>query len=301
MRARVILNVAGGTASSQESKALETRVRDRLLQQGMEAEVKSVEPDGIDRAMAEAASADDVDLVVAGGGDGTISAAAGALAGTGRPLGILPLGTLNHLARDAGIPMDLDAALEVIAAGHSRLIDVAEVNGRVFVNNSSVGLYPRMVRLREVDQERTGHSKRLAMLKASLQTFRSFNTHRFWISSSGSEKPVRTPLLFVGNNRYKVNLFSLGRRETLDGGELCIYAVRAENRAKFLLAALRGLAGRLDQQRDFVTLYVGEAEISSGRRAMTVSVDGETAHLKAPLHYRIRPRALKLIVPEKPD
>ena len=111
---------------------------------------------------------------VAGGGDGTLSCAAGHLAGTGRPLGILPLGTLNHLARDAGIPAGLEEAAAIIAAGHVREIDLAEVNGRVFVNNSSVGLYPDMVRLREAEQERKGRSKRLAMLSASLTTLRSF-------------------------------------------------------------------------------------------------------------------------------
>jgi diacylglycerol kinase family enzyme len=301
MRARVILNVSGGTAAGQDAGELEEQVRDGLTRLGVKADVRAVGPDAISQAMRDGASAPDVDVLVAGGGDGTISSAAGHLAGTGRPLGILPLGTLNHLARDAGIPTDLDAALAIIARGHVRPVDVAEVNGRVFVNNSSVGLYPSMVRLREVERERTGRSKRLAMLSASMHSLRSFRRHRLWISTQGFDVPVRTPLLFVGNNRYSVNLLALGTRDTLDGGELCLYAIRARSRAHLLWAGLRGVFGRLEQQRDFVTAYVQEAEISSDRAALIVSADGETVQMRTPLRYRIRPGALKLIVPEKAD
>ena len=138
------------------------------------------------------------------------------------------------------------------------------MNGGVFVNNSSVGLYPDMVRLREAQQERIGRGKRLAMLSASLASLRHFRRHRLWISAPGLEAPVRTPLLFVGNNRYQVNLFALGQRERLDEGELCLYAIRARSRAHLFWAGIRGIFGRLDQQRDFVTAYVTEAEISLG-------------------------------------
>ena len=192
---------------------------------------------------------------------------------------------------------ELDEAAAVIGAGHVRAIDVAEVNGRVFVNNSSVGLYPEMVRLREAEQERMGRSKRLAMLSASLATLRHFRRHRLWISAEGLEAPIDTPLLFVGNNRYAVNLFGLGKRDALDEGELCIYAIRARSRTGLFWAGIRGLFGRLDQQRDFVTFYVSEAEVSSSREVMTISADGETVRVEMPLRYRIRPKALKLIVP----
>ena len=185
----------------------------------------------------------------------------------------------------------------MIAAGHVRAIDVGEVNGRVFVNNSAVGLYPDMVRFRDAEQAATGRSKRLAMLSASLRALRSFKRRRLWISAPGVETPIRTPLLFVGNNRYQVSLFALGKREALDEGELCLYAVRARSRAHLFWAGLRGVIGKLDQQRDFVTFCTDEAEISSDRDRLTVSADGETFSLETPLRYRIRPKALRLIVP----
>ena len=295
MRIRVIVNRSGGTLTGGEDE--EARIRAALDAQGLDTDVRMTEPGDLDEAFQEAAAAPGLDAVVAGGGDGTLSCAAGKLAGTGRPLGILPLGTLNHLARDAGIPVGIEEAAAVIAAAHTHMIDVAEVNGRVFVNNSSVGLYPEMVRLREVQQERAGRSKRMAMLSAGLASLRSFRRRRLWISAPGLETPIHTPMLFVGNNRYQVNLFGLGRRERLDEGVLCIYAIRARGRLHLFWAGIRGVFGRLDQQRDFITAYVSEVEISSNRPKLTLSADGETELMETPLRYRIRPGALKLIVP----
>lgn len=296
MRVRAIVNRAGGTLTGLTEE--EERIVEAFRAAGIDADVRLTDSDDIFEALKEAASAPGLDAVVAGGGDGTLSCAAGHLAGTGRPLGILPLGTLNHLARDAGIPVGIEEAAKTIAARRIREIDVAEVNGRVFVNNSSVGLYPDMVMLREQEQERLGRSKRRAMLSASLASLRHFRRHRLWISAPGLEAPIRTPLLFIGNNRYQVNLFGLGQRERLDEGELCLYAIRAKSRLHLFWAGVRGIFGKLDQQRDFITAYVTEAEIGSDRPTLTLSADGETVRMETPLRYRIRPKALKLIVPE---
>jgi diacylglycerol kinase family enzyme len=297
VRVRAIVNRAGGTLKGISEE--EERIVEAFRAAGVDADVRMTDSADIYDALAEAAAAPGLDAVVAGGGDGTLSCAAGRLAGTGRPLGVLPLGTLNHLARDAGIPAKVEEAAKVIAASHVQEIDVAEVNGRVFVNNSSVGLYPDMVLLRDLEQERRGSSKRMAMLRASITSLRHFRRHRLWISAPGLEAPIRTPLLFIGNNRYQVNLFGLGRRERLDEGELCLYAIRAKSRLHLFWAGIRGIFGKLDQQRDFITAYVTEAEIGADRPTLTLSVDGETERMETPLRYRIRPKALRLIVPER--
>ena len=300
MRVRVIVNIGGGTRIPADQEGEAARLREAFEKAGVGADIRFVAPQQLAEAFAEAAAAEGIEIVVAGGGDGTVGTAAAALAGSDRPLAVLPLGTRNHLARDAGIPVALDTAVAVIAAGHRRRIDLAEVNGHVFVNNSAVGLYPDMVRFRDEQQLHGGKSRRAAMLSASLRALRSFRRHRFWISAPGLEAPIRTPLLFVGNNRYRINLFALGRRDALDRGELCLYAVRALSRAHLLWAGLRGLFGRLDQQRDFITLYAREAEISADRPRLTLSADGETISMPTPLIYRIRPGALNLIVPAPP-
>ena len=295
MKIRVIVNRSGGTLKGSEDE--EARIVAAFEAAGVDADVWMTESSDIFAAMKDGATAPGLDALVAGGGDGTLSCAAGHLADTGRPFGILPLGTLNHLARDAGIPAGLEEAAKVIAAGHVREIDVAELNGRVFVNNSAVGLYPDMVQLREFEQEKRGRSKRMAMLRASITSLRHFRRHRLWISAPGLEAPIRTPLLFVGNNRYQVNLLGLGKRERLDEGELCLYAIRAKSRLHLFWAGIRGIFGKLDQQRDFITAYVSEAEISTNRPVLTLSADGETVRMETPLRYRIRPKALRLIVP----
>jgi diacylglycerol kinase family enzyme len=294
MRIRVIVNRGGGSAGDDAV----ARIEALFAAAGADAEVRAVAPEALADECTVAAGAGGIDLVAVAGGDGTLGTAAAALADSGRPLGILPLGTLNHFARDAGIPTDLEGAVAAIAAGRPKRVDIAEVNGKVFVNNSAVGLYPHMVRLREAQQAK-GRSKRLAMLSASLATLRSFRKHRLWISAPGLEAPIETPLLFVGNNRYQIDLFALGRREAIDAGELCLYAIRAHNRARLLWAGLRGLFGRLDQQRDFVTAYVTEAEISSDRARLGVATDGEQQGMATPLRYRIRPGALTIMVPKK--
>jgi diacylglycerol kinase family enzyme len=299
MKIRVIVNRGGGTLQGKDDE--EARIRAAFEATGVDADVRMTDSADIFEAMKEAAAAPGLDAVVAGGGDGTLSCAAGHLAGTGRAFGILPLGTLNHLARDTGIPAKLEEAAQVIAAGHIREIDVAEVNGRVFVNNSSVGLYPDMVMLRELEQDKLGRSKRRAMLSASITSLRHFRRHRLWISAPGLETPIRTPLLFVGNNRYQVNLFGLGKRDRLDEGELCIYAIRARSRLHLLWAGIRGIFGKLDQQRDFITAYGSEAEISADRGMLVISADGETFRMETPLKYRLRPKALRLLSPPAGD
>jgi diacylglycerol kinase family enzyme len=212
-------------------------------------------------------------------------------------LGILPLGTLNHFARDAGIPADLGEAARAIVAGHTMAVDIADVNGRVFVNNSSVGLYPLMVRDREHQQEHLGRSKWPAMARAAGRAVWRFSKWRLRITVEGDTEIVETPILFVGNNRYETSLFALGRRARLDEGQLFFYAVHARSRLGLAKAMLRALFGRLDQARDFVVIGGTEARVEGRRKLLPVATDGEALALETPLHYRVRPKALKLLVP----
>ena len=235
--------------------------------------------------------------VIVGGGDGTVNSAAGVLAGSKVGLGILPLGTLNHFARDLGIPFDLDQAAAAIASGKERRVDIAEVNGHPFVNNASIGLYPLMVLDRDAQRERLGRSKRLAMLVASLRTMTRFHARRLKLSTDGGEARVDTPLLFVGNNDYRLALPGAGRRKSLDGGELSVMVMRSKSLPGFLAATGRALLG-ISRQDDMVRLDdVRELKVDSARSHLTLAMDGETVTLAPPLTFRIRPRALRVIAP----
>jgi diacylglycerol kinase family enzyme len=290
----VIINRGGGSFGEDKAEKL----GQIFEKNGIDARILTVEPGDLDRHCAEVAKEAGVDALVAAGGDGTISTAAAAVAGTEMKLGVLPLGTLNHFARDAGIPLDLEEAVAVIAGGRTRQVDVAEINGRVFINNSAVGLYPELVKSREAQQRLFGRSKRAAMLVAGMRAFWRFSRRRLDIRIAGQQGSIVTPLLFVGNNRYKISLMGLGQRDAIDRGELCIYAPLASGPLHFLSVALRAVLGRENRQQDFVFLDgVKEAEIDSPRPALQVATDGEAQTMETPLRYKIRAGALKLIVP----
>lgn len=276
----------------------EARIREAFEGTGVEPEIRLLAPAELERHCAELVEGGGAAALVAAGGDGTVGTAAAAVAGTDVALGVLPMGTLNHFARDAGIPLDLKAAAAAIAAGRTRRVDAAEVNGRLFVNNSAVGLYPVLVREREAQQRHLGRGKGAAMLVAAARGLWRFSSRRLTLRVAGLKSPVETPLLFVGNNRYEMSLFGLGRRAAIDRGELCLYAPLARSRLGFLWLCFRALFGRPDRQRDFLKLEgIEEAEIGSPRESLMVAMDGEACLMKTPLKYRIRKRAIRLIVP----
>jgi diacylglycerol kinase family enzyme len=241
-------------------------------------------------------------LIVAGGGDGTVSAVAGALAGSGIALGVLPLGTLNHFARDVGVSLDIAQAVRDIAAGRTREVDVGEVNGRVFINNSSLGLYPHVVRERDRRRRLLGVGKWRAMLWASMKVLRRYPFVDVSLNLGGQQKALRTPFVFVGNNEYEMQGSDLGTRKRLDCGLLSIYLAPTTGRLGLLGLALRGLFGRLAKGRDFEMTQVAAAQIRPHRRKhkkkhMLVSTDGEVSSMETPIEYRVRPKALRVIVP----
>ena len=182
-----------------------------------------------------------------GGGDGTISTVASVLAGTGIPLGVLPLGTLNHFAKDLGIPLDLEGAVQVICAANTRAVDVAEVNGQVFVNNSSIGLYPYMVLDRERRRNEHGQAKWVATCWAVLRTLRYLPRRRLSIRAEGWSEPCRTPCLFVGNNEYGLAASTLGKARAAGSGRVVL--LRGPARKPDVVGVVGGEVGhRADRQ-----------------------------------------------------
>jgi YegS/Rv2252/BmrU family lipid kinase len=294
-RVSVLLNRGGGTLAA--DPGLADRAREALTAAGLDVDVELLS--GGDCAVRCRAIAERKDpMLIVGGGDGTISAAASALAGTDTRLGILPFGTLNHFARDLGLPTDLDEAAKLIAAGKDRRVDIGEMNDRVFINNSAIGLYPLMVVDRDVQRKRLGRSKRLAMIVASLRTLARFKHHRLTLTVNEEQTGrIDTPLLFVGNNDYRVDIGAPGQRESLDDGQLCVLVMRKKTRTGMLAASLRAFFGR-SRPDDMVRLEgVERLRVSAPRPQLAVSLDGEVVRSGPPLEYRIRKRALRVIAP----
>lgn len=245
---------------------------------------------------ARVALAQGADVVVAAGGDGTVRAVASAVVGSSAALAVLPLGTRNHFARDLGIPMDLAGAAAVAVKGRDRWIDVGEVNGFLFVNNSSLGLYPHVARHREELRGRRGHGWLVSTVRAAAQVMA--RNPSVTVTVDGATTGVRTtPFVFVGNNGYEMRLFRLGRRRRLDGGELSVYMSRRTGRAALFRLATRALLGRLEQARDFDSFSGTQFTIESARSVHHVALDGEVVRLAPPLRYRIRPKALRVRAP----
>lgn len=247
------------------------------------------------RRACDAAKRGDYDAIIAAGGDGTIGTVAALLADTGVPLGVLPLGTLNHFARDLGIPVEVEAALATVAAGAIVRVDLAEVNGRIFVNNSSIGIYPDMVV--ERGARFAGLSKLVATPLAFLRALWRFPRRRLRIVVAGRAAVYRTPCLFVGNNEYQLDLLRMGRRPRLDGGDLCVYVAAAMSRWGMFWLALRTALGGPAATPDLEMLRTPSLDVLSHRRRLRVSLDGEILRLQPPLRYRSRPVALMVFAP----
>ena len=296
MKAAVLLNASAGSTAASDSSALVSRVREAFERATLEAEILAIGQESLPAA-ARKAAASDADVVVLGGGDGTLRTGAAALVGGRKPLGILPLGTLNHFAKDVGIPLDLDQAVGTIERGHVKEVDVGEVNGRIFLNNSSIGLYPSAVAQREELRHRHGGGKWPAMFNACVDVFRRFPLLAVTLQVENHAVALTTPFIFVGNNRYDMRLFSLGTRTSLQGGELSIYLTRNGGRMGLLRLALRALLGRLEQDRDFHSFMLPGVEIRTRRRSLRVSLDGEVEWMASPMRYSLRPRALRVLVP----
>ena len=295
MKVVVLMNAAAGPALRRVSP---DRIREAFTATGVEVVVNPTPAVRLSDAARAAAKAG-VDVVAAAGGDGTVNAVAAGLVGGDVPLGVLPLGTLNHFALTIGIPRGaaLEDAAAVIAGGNVTRVDVGEVNGQIFLNNSSIGLYPRIVVERDEQREVLGRNKWTAFVSASMKVFRRLPISRVRIDAEGRTRLRHVPFVFIGNNEYQMNLFAPGRRARLDGGKLCLYIATSTGRFALVRLMMRTAVGLLEQSRDFESLLVTEAFIDTGKKSVRVAVDGEISPMIPPLHYRIRPRSLRVLVP----
>lgn len=273
-------------------------LREIFLQAGTEADVRLIPGDEIGDA-ARAAVAAGVDAVVAGGGDGTIRAVASVLVGGEVPLGVLPLGTLNHFATDLGIPSDLAAAARVIAEGEVHPLDVGEVNGEIFLNNSSLGFYPPIVQARDQEMKHSRHGKWVSMAIATFKLLPRLSSLHVRISSGDWSVTRKTEVLFVGNNEYVLSAFAHGAPDRVgESGNLYLYLARSRSRLGLIGVALLGLVRDIKRTRSVEDWRLPEFTVEvRKRRAIPVAFDGEVSKMRPPLHYRTRARALRVILP----
>ncbi|HEU0337661.1 MAG TPA: diacylglycerol kinase family protein [Gaiellaceae bacterium] len=239
----------------------------------LDVAVRALEPGDDLAALAREA---DAEMLGMAGGDGSLGAVAGVAVERGLPFVCVPYGTRNHFARDVGLddsqPLQ---ALAAFGAGLERRVDVGRVGDRVFLNNVSLGIYAQLVHRREHHRRRDAAFARLRALALSLRDHR--RTERFVVA--GQE--VRASVVLVANNEYRLDLFSLGARERLDGGALHVYSARGLRRLRWTETS------------------VEEVTIETRTSPARAAVDGEPVDLRSPLRLRVDPGGLRLLLPAR--
>lgn len=294
-RFAVVLNHSAGALVGRED-VLEA-MQQAFAQHDVIAEFVPVDAGDLSARVAMARDAG-ADAVVVVGGDGTIACAAQAMVGSDTPLGILPCGTMNVLARDLSIPIgDLAAAIRVLAEFHVRAIDVGEVNGRIFLCGSMVGLPTVLGQVREAGRGKSFLRSWARYAGAALRMFRTYRPLRLRLHTAGRDWTVRTPALLITPNPLADHITHHWGRTRLDGGLLAAYVF---DRLKLIDAVRIGvpvMLGRWTGDEAVEELSLAELTITGHRPSMRVMNDGEAMLLDMPLHYIIRQRALRVLVP----
>ncbi|WP_210528482.1 diacylglycerol/lipid kinase family protein [Rubellimicrobium arenae] len=291
----VICNEGSGR-NSREADAIKAAM-DVL---GPRAVIRRVKGEDI-KEVARQAVRDGFGAVVAAGGDGTIMTVAGAVAGSGRRFGVLPLGTFNYFARGLGVPEDPAGAAQVILDGATRRMSLGEVNGQVFLNNISLGIYPAILRAREDVYARWGR-RRIAAHWSAAKTFARFQRPLYLnIQADDQEMRVRTPLLFVARSVYQLESFGLAGSDCVAQGKFAIFVAPDTGRVGMFEKAFRLVRRNMREGRDFDLTCAEQVTIATRSRHLTVACDGEKFRMQTPLRLRIRHDALEVFAPNQAD
>ena len=268
----------------------ENEITDALI------EVKQINSDLINKTVLQYSS-ENYDIIAASGGDGTINGIAALIKDSSSALGVLPMGTFNNFAKDCGIPMDFESAVLNLVNGETKMIDYGKVNDKIFLNNSSLGQYPIAVLIRERKRKGKNINKKLAMVYAVIKTTVVYPLFKVWASYDTEDESIKTPLIFIGNNRYDLSPFNIGKRKNLTSGQLCGYAVKCSNVFCGLKLAFLAFFMSLKLTDSFLEKEFSELELHSNKKKLNIAVDGEVYALSTPIKYSIRPASLKVIVP----
>lgn len=280
----LFLNPRAGTFG--DESALRTLAHEHDLR------VVDIKPDVDVRVVVRESIAAGVKTFMVAGGDGSVHHLAQALAGTEGVLGIVPLGSLNHLARDLELPVgDWRAAFEIALRGAIRQIDVGRVNGRYFLNSVMVGMYPTISEYRE--RFRSMHSRWRAYLKAMRLAIRQFPHVTLVVEHDGRVETLRTQMFTVAVNTYDLSVGGfISPKTTLTDGRLSMYSLAFMNRWQFVRAAAKYFRGKIVDVEGFRSVRTARVRVDSGRRRLRIALDGELVEMETPLEIVCVPSSL---------
>ena len=299
-----IINAASGSSDGDAKRVV---IEDALRAAGRQGDVRFVRPDALaQEARAAAATALATrSAVVAVGGDGTINAVAQAAHAAGCAMGVVPLGTFNYVARTHGISTEPAEAAQMLIHAVPVPVQVGTVNGHVFLVNASLGLYPALLEDRETYKARFGRSRWVAMGAACMTLLRGHRQLRLLIDEGGVVREVRTPTLFVGNNRLQleqvgVNLSAHPAR-VLDDGRIAAVMLKPIGTLTMAWLMLRGAMGSLGEADSVESFAFQRMVVQPRRRKIKVAFDGEIARMRTPLEFRVAAQPLYLLKPSLPS
>ena len=237
------------------------------------------------------------DIMVAAGGDGTVNGVASLAYRLNKPLGVVPLGTLNHFAKDIGLPLVLLQAVEVLAKYHTIKIDIGMVNGHIFMNNCSIGLYPTIVRSRTHLEKYIG--KRLAVLASIflvVSRLRRLYTIKMILNSDRKTIERKSSLLFVGNNSYSLKGLGLPNRDNLWNGKLHVFILKTKRMDRLIKTALYSFLGKRLPEHYIERYESKNLKVVVGTQKQAwVAYDGEVGKISTPIEFKLLPKALSVI------
>lgn len=236
-------------------------------------------------------------VVVAAGGDGTLNAVAKKLMHTDIPMGIIPLGTFNYVARVLNIPLDVFQAAEVIATGAIQKIHIATINDQIYLNNASLGLYPLFIQKRERYNRRLGRLPLNAYTSGLDVLLREHKSLKLAITVDGHKYPVATPLIFFGNNQLQLSDMKLRIAECAASGKLAGVVVAKSDRLSLLKMLWKLIQGKIDQASDVYSFCAEQIQVDCKKPKLTVALDGELVEMQTPLKFSVEKSALKVMVP----
>ena len=291
----MVLNHDSGTLKDGDAEKMAQTIAEIMRAHRHKPDVKLVQGSEIMEALM--AARENNDAVLAGGGDGTVSAAAALLAGRQTALGILPLGTMNLFARALGIPLKLKEAVEAVITGEKRQIDIGEINGEVFVHHVTLGLHPRIVAGRERERYRSRLGKKIAWLKTWWKLVRQAPRMTLRLAVDSDRVKLKTASLIIANNRFVERLGGLPYSEVPDRGKLAVYAAQTRDWKELLAMSAEASFGKWESNSKLDFLEGREIAVHSRRRRLRASIDGELAYLQSPLRAKIRPSSLWVLCP----
>ncbi|WP_170937038.1 MULTISPECIES: diacylglycerol kinase family protein [Rhodomicrobium] len=297
MRIHAILNRRAGTIIGAGTETFEHKLGKVFGDAGHSINIEVVEPDAIGEAVKRAA-AQGYDALIVGGGDGSVNAAATVLVDTPTALGILPLGTMNRMARDLNLSMEVDQALQQLATAEPKLIDVAEVNGKLFLCNSFIGLPPMITEKRQELRGGTLAERLRGYAAMPVAIARGARRIALLIDDRDSPRLHRALTVVVSNNLYSESPSLLPKRRALDEGHLGLYISKHRTVTQTLWLLVKASLGRWSGDPDFEGQAVEKVTITSSGKRLRVANDGELLWLTSPLEYRIRPKALTVLAPK---